>query len=93
MPEPGRLLPAFGQFAAEQVHQQAIVEMAVAAALVLAHDAGRAEARRGVAADGLLVSGCRVNRDPVMTALAEQEPGEQPGSLAPAPLPWKRPPG
>src|SRR6266536_1670428 len=82
MPELGRLLPAFGQFATEQVHEQAIVEMAVAAALVLAHDADRAEAHRGVAADGLSVGGRRVNRDPVMTALVEQEPGEQPDSLA-----------
>src|SRR6266581_646755 len=82
MPELGRLLPAFGQFSTEQVHEQAIVEMAVAAALVLAHDADRAEAHRGVAADGLSVGGRRVNRDPVMTALVEQEPGEQPDSLA-----------
>src|SRR5712692_418759 len=58
------------------------VEMAVAAALILAHDADRAKAYCGVAAGGLLVSGRRVDREPVMTALAEQEPGEEPDSLA-----------
>src|SRR6266568_7928831 len=58
------------------------MEMAVAAALVLAHDADRAEAHLGVTADCLVVGGRRVDRDPVMTALTEQVPGQQRNSLA-----------
>src|SRR5258708_4254822 len=58
------------------------MEMAVAAALVLAHDADRAEAHLAIAADGLVVGGRRVDRDPVMTALVEQVPGQQRNSLA-----------
>src|SRR5258708_12031995 len=58
------------------------MEMAVAAALVLAHDADRAEAHLAIAADCLVVGGRRVDRDPVMTALVEQVPGQQPNSLA-----------
>src|SRR6266700_4626118 len=58
------------------------MEMAVAAALVLAHDADRAEAHLGVTADCLVVGGRRVDRDPVMTALVEQVPGQQRNSLA-----------
>src|SRR5258707_9687094 len=58
------------------------MELAVAAALVLAHDADWAEARLGVAADCLVVSGRRVDRDAVMTALLEQVPGQQRNSFA-----------
>src|SRR5258708_11161295 len=58
------------------------MEMAVAAALVLAHDADRAEAHLGIAADCLVVGGRRVDRDPVMAALVEQVPGQQPDGLA-----------
>src|SRR5258708_29070328 len=58
------------------------MEMAVARALVLAHDADGAEGDPGVDADCLLVGGRRVDRDPVMTALLEQVPGQQRNSLA-----------
>ena len=51
------------------------MEAAVAAALVLAHDPDGTEANLGVAADRRLVGGGRVDRDPVMAALLEQEPG------------------
>src|SRR5258706_8762201 len=52
-----------------------------AAALVLAHDADRAEVHLGVAADCLVVGGRRVDRDPVMTALLEQVPSQRRNSL------------
>ena len=48
-----------------------IIEAAVAAALVLAHQADQTEAHLGVAADRLSIGNHRVNRDPVMTALLE----------------------
>jgi methylmalonyl-CoA/ethylmalonyl-CoA epimerase len=83
-PGPGDLPGLFQfQLAAEQVHQQAVVEGAVGAALVLAHDPDGAEAHLGVAADGRLVGGRRVDRDPVVAALLEQEPGQQPDRLGP----------
>ena len=59
-----------------------------AAAPVLAHHADGPEAQLGVAADRLLIGGRRVNGDPVMTTLLEQELGQQPGGLAPRPRPW-----
>lgn len=70
-----------GQLVAEQVHQQAVMELAVAAPLVLAHDADGPEAHLGVAADGLDVGRRRVDGDPVMAALLEQELGQQPDRL------------
>jgi methylmalonyl-CoA/ethylmalonyl-CoA epimerase len=76
-------LPGPFQLVAEQVHQQAVVERAVGSALVLAHDPDGAEAHLGVAADGRLVGGRRVDRDPVVAPLLEQEPGQQPDRLGP----------
>jgi catechol 2,3-dioxygenase-like lactoylglutathione lyase family enzyme len=76
-------LPGRFQLVAEQVHQQAVVEGAVGSALVLAHDPDGSEAHLGVTADGRLVGGRRVDRDPVVAALLEQEPGQQPDRLGP----------
>ena len=64
-----------GQFVAEQVYQEAVVELAVGAALVLAHDPDRPEAHLGIAADGPFVVGRRVSRAPVVAAFGEQVPG------------------
>src|SRR6266496_4033216 len=68
------------------------MEAAVGAALVLTHHADRAEAHLGITADRLVVGGRRINRDPVVTAPLEQEPGEQPDSL-PAQTPALEPGG
>jgi len=59
-----------------------------AAPHVRAHQADGPEAQLDVAADRLLISGRRVNGDPVMTTLLEEEPGQQPDSLVPTPRPW-----
>ena len=67
-----RLLPVVAQFAAEQIHQQPVREAAVAPTPVLPHHADGTEAHLGIAADRLVAGGRRVNRDPVVTALAEQ---------------------
>jgi hypothetical protein len=67
-----RLLPVVAQFAAEQIHQQPVREAAVAPMPVLPHHADGTEAHLGIAADRLVAGGRRVNRDPVVTALAEQ---------------------
>ena len=66
----------------EEIYQQPVMEAAVAAAFVLAHDTGGPEARLGVTADDLAVGGRRVGRDPVLTALAGHDPGGQPDRLA-----------
>jgi len=86
----GRPLPVVSQFVAEQIHQQPVMEAAIAAAFVLAHDPDGPEAHLGIAADRLMIGGCRIDRDPVMAALLEQEPGQQPDRLCAAPWPWKR---
>src|ERR1700683_5132161 len=57
------------QLVPEQVHQQAVMELAVAAPLVLAHDADRPEAHLAVAADGLAVGRRRGGGDPGAAAL------------------------
>jgi hypothetical protein len=74
------------KFVAEEIHQQPVVELAVAAALILAHDADGPEAHLGVGADGPEVGRGRVDGDPVMIALLEQEPGQQPDRLGPGAL-------
>jgi hypothetical protein len=53
------------------------MEATIGAALVPAHDAHGPEAHLPVAANRLLVGCRRVDRDPVVAPLAEQEPGEQ----------------
>ena len=53
----GRLLPAVGQFAAEQIHRQPVREAAVAPTPVLPHHADGAEAHLGIAADRLVAGG------------------------------------
>src|SRR5215469_12011989 len=62
------------------------MEDPVAAALVLTHHADRPEASFGVAADRPVVRRRRVDGDAVVTALLEQEPGQQRDGLAPCAL-------
>jgi len=57
------------------------VELAIVAALMLTHHADRPEADLLIAADRTPVSRRRIDRDHVVTALLEQEPGEQADSL------------
>ena len=65
------------------------MELAIAAALVLAHHADGLEASLRVAADRALV-GCRwIDGDPVMTAVLEQVPGKQTDRLDPSALALK----
>src|SRR5947208_5268502 len=74
-----------GAVITNQVHQQAIMKLA-AAALVLAHHADGLKAELLVAADRLLVSRRRIDGEPVVAALLEQEPGEQADRLRPSAL-------
>src|ERR1700754_733237 len=60
------------QLVVQEIHQQAVVPGAVAAALVAAHDADGAEADALVAADRGRVRDGRVDRDAVMAARAEE---------------------
>src|SRR5579863_3097241 len=69
------------QVVAEEFHQQAVMELAVGAALVLAHHADRAEADLRIAADRPLVGRRGVDGDPVVPAPAAQVPGEQADGL------------
>ena len=64
-----------GQFRPQQVHQQAVVELPVRAALVLAQHPHPAEAHLLVAADGPVVGGRRVDGEPVVPALLAQDTG------------------
>src|SRR5262245_28139367 len=80
------LVAVVGQLLAEQVHEQAVMEAPVAAALVLPHHSDGPEANPGVAADRPVVRGRRVDGNAVVTALLEQESSEQRDGLAPAAL-------
>src|ERR1035438_5307731 len=73
----GKLAGSHAQFRPEEVHQQAVVEPAIPAALILAQHAHPAEADLLVAADSPLIGGRWIDGQPVVPALLAQEPGQQ----------------
>src|SRR4051812_47164670 len=76
-PPSERPLSSGHQLGAQEVHQQPVVEGAVGSPLVLAHDPDRPEPDPLVAADGPHVGHCRVDREPVVAAVVEQEAGQE----------------
>ena len=70
----------------EHLHQEPVVERPVGSLLVGAHDPDPTEADLLVGADRGRVVGRRVDREPVVTALLDQVPREDPHRLAPQSL-------
>ena len=75
------------QLPSEQIHQQPVVPRAVRSLFVRAQHADRSEPDLLVGADRGRVVGRRIDREPMVTALLDQVPGEHEDRLRPETFP------
>src|SRR6186997_3581018 len=79
-----------GQLVSQQIHQQAVMEGAIGATLVAAHDADGPKADAGISADGVVVRGRRIDGQAMVATDVDEVARQRPKGVDTDALPLMR---